>query len=193
MAAFEFTREEHTRLYAVLPATSLEVTLMDRIDPHSALQAAEQILPVLRQALDEPGAEGSLRTIRGGSGMPVHENPGMTVLDARFEKALDALDRGTLALHLAGSTDRYQEQIDHAQQARERFTLPCGCWRRHRTGSARTRRGSSGMLRHGSARRQQRASWRDSACPRRHASCVSDVRSIFAVGPEYADQRLGTL
>ena len=44
-----------------------------------------------------------------------------TDLDSRFEKALDALDRGTLDLHLARSTGRYPEQIEHAQQAHERF------------------------------------------------------------------------
>jgi hypothetical protein len=38
-------------------------------------------------------------------------------LDTRFEKALDALDRGTLALHLSGSADRYQDRIDYARQA----------------------------------------------------------------------------
>jgi hypothetical protein len=122
MKAFEFTSEEHSRLRAALLATAVEVTLMDRINPDSALRAAEQILPVLRQALDSPDEDNGLRSIRGGgTAMLEDEAQGGIELDTRFEKALDALDRGTLALHLARSTGRHQERIDQAQQALEKF------------------------------------------------------------------------
>jgi hypothetical protein len=125
MAVFEFNREERIGLYAALLATSVEVALMDRIDPHSALQAAEQILPALRQALHDPDQAKRLSVVRGGAGgsTMLEENRELADLDTRFEKALDALDRGTMALHLSCSTDRYQEQIDYAQQAQEKFRL----------------------------------------------------------------------
>jgi hypothetical protein len=119
--AFELTQEEQMRLYAALLATSVEVTLMDRIDPQSALRAAEQILPVLRQAMEEPARTEALRAVRGGGSKMVTHDPDSTDLDVRFEKALDALDRATLALHLSRSSERYQDQIDHAQQAHDKF------------------------------------------------------------------------
>jgi hypothetical protein len=117
--AFQFTREERYGLYAALLATSVEVALMDRIDPYSALAAAEQILPVLRRAMDEPEPAEALRAVRGGGGRAMLDGDMRDTLDldVRFEKALDALDRGTLALHLSGSADRYQDRIDYARQA----------------------------------------------------------------------------
>jgi hypothetical protein len=85
------------------------------------LQAAEQILPILRQAMEEPARVGALRAVRGGGKHMLGEDPGATDLDTRFEKALDALDRATLALHLSRSSDRFQDQIDHARQAHDKF------------------------------------------------------------------------
>jgi hypothetical protein len=120
--ALHFTPEERSRLYAALLATSVEVLLMNRIAPRSALLAAEHLLPLLQQAMAESGEEEPLRAVRGGGSAMADIDQGETTdFESRFEKALDALDRGTLALHLARSADRYQEQIDYAQQAHEKF------------------------------------------------------------------------
>jgi hypothetical protein len=147
--ALAFTPDERVRLYAAVLATAVEVTLMDRIAPESALQAAEQILPVLRQAMAETSKDGALRAVRGGGNrMGESDDRDATDLDRRFEKALDALDRGTLDLHLARSTGRYQEQIEHAQQAHERFQTAV---RLFETASDMERKSESWRVWHGEA------------------------------------------
>ena len=51
----------------------------------------------------------------------LHRAEETTELDERFEKALSALDRATLALHLCRTSDAFQDRIDRAQQARDGF------------------------------------------------------------------------
>lgn len=53
ITVFQFRRNEKTRLRAALLATSIEETLMDRINSEDALRAAEQILAIIEQALEE--------------------------------------------------------------------------------------------------------------------------------------------
>ena len=53
VTAFQLNRKEKTRLRAAILATSIEETLMDRINPDDALKAAEQILDIIEQALRE--------------------------------------------------------------------------------------------------------------------------------------------
>jgi hypothetical protein len=49
--SFAFTGEEQLRLRAAILATAVEETLMNRIDPENALRAAEEIFPLLVEAL----------------------------------------------------------------------------------------------------------------------------------------------
>jgi hypothetical protein len=119
--AFDMSPKEQNRLYAALLGTSIEDLLMDRIDPLSALHAAEQLLPLLRQALEQQNAQGEPARIRGGAGA-IRDFSGETSdLDERFEKALRMLDRATLNLHLCQSSDVFLEKIARAQQARDGF------------------------------------------------------------------------
>ena len=53
ITVFQLKRNEKTRLRAALLATSIEETLMDRINSEDALRAAEQILAIIEQALEE--------------------------------------------------------------------------------------------------------------------------------------------
>src|SRR6266699_3319093 len=51
ITVFQLNRNEKTRLRAAILATSIEETLMDRINPEDALKAAEQIFGIIEQAL----------------------------------------------------------------------------------------------------------------------------------------------
>jgi len=120
--ALQFTDEERKRLYAALLATSIENMLFGRIPQDEALRVAEYLFPLLQEAIDKSGDDGALSPVRGGASTVVDEDDAdATELDTRFEKALNALDQGMLALHLARSADRYQAQLDSARQAYEKF------------------------------------------------------------------------
>jgi hypothetical protein len=124
ITTFQLTQHEQIRLYAAVLATSVEVTLMDRIHLESALRASEQILPILQQALEAPAAAEALLAVRGGAAaMNPDSTDDTTELDMQCEKALDAFDRATLALHMSRTSKGYQEQIERAQQALDGFRL----------------------------------------------------------------------
>src|SRR5262249_29247054 len=62
--ALQLTTEEQVRLQAAMLATAVEVLLVDRLDDmRDAVRAAEQLLPLLQQALSAPVADPIL--IRG--------------------------------------------------------------------------------------------------------------------------------
>jgi len=64
---FAFSENDVLRLRAAVLATSIEKTLMDRINQDDALLAAEQLFPVIFKALQEQvGGISGLGTIRRG-------------------------------------------------------------------------------------------------------------------------------
>src|SRR5579859_7020104 len=74
-SAFKLDRQESLRLRAALLATSIEETLMDRINPHDALRAAEQILGIIEQALQEHAHDlAGIGAVKGGSIMMSEES-----------------------------------------------------------------------------------------------------------------------
>jgi hypothetical protein len=114
----QLTAEERVRLHAALLTTAIEVMLMDRIEPQNALAAAEQILPILRQAIQAAAGVEGLPALRGSEH---HMKDDTTALDNQFGKALDTLDRATLALHMSQSSATYLEKIEQARLARDGF------------------------------------------------------------------------
>ncbi len=119
IAVFQLKRQEKTRLRAALLATSIEETLMDRINSEDALRAAEQILAIIEQALEEHIHDlVGIGAIKGESGMS-----GESEIDRKLGSALAAIDHATLALHLSRNADAQAERVERAQQAHDGFTL----------------------------------------------------------------------
>lgn len=118
-AAFHLNWREKVRLRAALLATSIEETLMDRIEPHDALRAAEQILPIIEQALlvysNETAGIGAVK----GNDPSISDE---TEVDQKLGDALALIDHATLALHLSRNADSQIERIERVHQAEANFT-----------------------------------------------------------------------
>ena len=117
---FRLNRHEKTRLRAALLATAIEETLMDRINQDDALRAAEQIFPIIEQALQTHAGD----TIGIGAVKGQGERTTMS-RDIEIERelggALDAIDRATLALHLSLNAEAHAERVERTRQARDSF------------------------------------------------------------------------
>ena len=118
MRVFQLNPREKIQLRAALLTTAIEATLMDRIEAAEALRAAEQILPIIEQALrSHADTRGGLALAREGGRMSAEE----TEIDSQLEGALNAIDRSTLALHLSRHVQTQAERREHLRQAREYF------------------------------------------------------------------------
>lgn len=118
ITTFRLNRKEKIRLRAAILATSIEETLMDRINPHDALKAAEQILVIIEQALQEHAHDlVGIGAVKGGSSMTSEENE----IDRKLGDALTAIDHATIALHLSRNADSQVERVECARQARVSF------------------------------------------------------------------------
>ncbi len=119
ITVFQLKRNEKTRLRAALLATSIEETLMDRINSEDALRAAEQILAIIEQALEEHVHDlVGIGAIKGGIMMSEESE-----IDRKLGSALASIDHATLALHLSRNADAQVERVERAHQARDGFTL----------------------------------------------------------------------
>lgn len=113
----KLTDTEQKLLLAALLATSVEMTLMDRVDAETALMAANDVFTILFAALRaQPGM--AVAGIKGGSMTYEQDSFG----DTFFSRALDFIDRGTLALHVSKNALSLQAQIIHAREAIDAFT-----------------------------------------------------------------------
>ena len=116
---FRLNRREKTRLRAALLATAIEQTLMDRINQHDALRAAEQILPIIEHALDtyadEPLGIGAVKG-EGGAVMPDEAE-----IERELGGALSAIDRAQLSLHLSHNVESHAERVERAREAWDSF------------------------------------------------------------------------
>ncbi len=118
-SAFKLSWEESLRLRAALLATSIEETLMDRINQRDALRAAEQILPIIEQALREHrDEEVGIGVVKGSGKISIPED---SEIDRVLGGALDLIDHATLALHLCRHADSQTECLERAQQAQLSF------------------------------------------------------------------------
>lgn len=117
ITTFQLNRKEKTRLRAAVLATSIEETLMDRINPDDALKAAEQILGIIEQALQEHAHDlAGIGAVKGRS-MTSEESE----IDRKLGNAFTAIDHATIALHLSRNAESQVERVECAQQARVSF------------------------------------------------------------------------
>ncbi len=109
---------EIMRLRAAILATSIERILMDRISPHDALVAAEQMLPLISKAMQE-----QINSITGMGAIRREDtiSSDYDENDLALESAVEAIDKGTMALHLSYSVSSHTERIERAQEARHHF------------------------------------------------------------------------
>jgi hypothetical protein len=118
ITALRLNRQEKIRLRAAILATSIEETLMDRINQEDALKAAEQIFRIIESALQEHAHELSgIGAVKGGEAMMSGESE----IDRKLGNALTTIDHATLALHLSRNADSQTERVERAQQAHESF------------------------------------------------------------------------
>jgi hypothetical protein len=116
---FAFTGEEQLRVRAAILATAVEETLMNRIDPHDALHAAEEIFPLLVDALRQRfGRQSGLAATRRAC--MTNES---TSTDDILDPILKRFDQATLALHLSRQSQTLAEQVEQATRARDLFTI----------------------------------------------------------------------
>ncbi len=114
---FGFTDDEQLRLRAAVLATAMEDMLMDRIHPEDAFAAADQIFPLLFQALK--AATDDTQGIGAIKGMPAEKQVEFDRLDG-IDEALDEIDSALLALHLS-LAGRVDKRTDYLHQARQGF------------------------------------------------------------------------
>ena len=111
---------EILRLRAAILATSIERVLMDRISPHDALAAAEQMLPLIIKAMQE-----QINSITGMGAIRREDTIASDYdeNDLALASAIEAIDKGTIALHLSYSVSSHSERIERAREARQHFEV----------------------------------------------------------------------
>lgn len=113
--AFGLTNDERLRLRAAILVTAIEEMLMGRINIFSALDAANQILPIMYRILKiNANKQTPLSQVKGGP-MVTDEN------DPDFETILHIIDRATIALHLSDDALTAFDTWDSARQARDAY------------------------------------------------------------------------
>ena len=111
---------EMMRLRAAVLATSIERVLMDRISPPDALTAAEQLLPfIIKAMLEQIKSITGMGTIRREDTISSDYDEN----DLALESAIEAIDKGTIALHLSYSVSSHTERIERAQEAHHHFEV----------------------------------------------------------------------
>lgn len=128
ITTLNLSEDEITRLRAAILAASVERTLMDRISPDDAREAANQIFPIIFQALeDESESDQGLGNTRG-TDIDADDDSG---LDEVFGSVFAAIDAGEQALDLgsrmlsAKKSSQLQLAVIHFTQALESLnTLP---------------------------------------------------------------------
>ena len=99
IATLNLAQADITRLHAAILTTSIERTLVDRINQDAALLATNQIFPILLHALeDESESNQGLGNTRGGPDTNAEDD---SSLDEIFGQALAAIDAGEQALSLS--------------------------------------------------------------------------------------------
>ena len=111
---------EIMRLRAAVLATSIERMLMDRINKDDALAAAEQMLPLISKAMHE-----QVNSITGFGAIRREDtiSSGYDESDLALESSIEAIEKGTIALHLSYNVSSHTERIERAQEARHHFEV----------------------------------------------------------------------
>lgn len=107
------TPDERARLRAALAAAAVERALMDRMDPPTALMAADDVFHVLLARVQrEP--DSPLAGVRANTGFAAAEEE-----SGPLAAALDSIDRATLALHAARDASGRAREVNTAAAERE--------------------------------------------------------------------------
>jgi len=118
IAIMQLTDLEQKRLRAALLATAVEMTLMDRVDPQTALMASDDVFHILFAAMKAQPHMVMTTRVKGDTMIDDHDIDG----DAAFLQALDLIDRATLSLHVSRNATSPQAQVTHASEARDAYT-----------------------------------------------------------------------
>lgn len=114
----QLTELEQKQLRAALLATAVEMTLMDRIDPQTALMASDDVFHILFAAIK---AQPDMAVATGVKADAIIDDPGSSDDDV-FTQALDLIDRAILAVHVSNNAVSSQARLTHAHQAFASFT-----------------------------------------------------------------------
>ena len=118
MEVFQFTPNEQVRMRAAILATAIENMLMGRINSLDALEAVDQIFPILCRALTDHGESSSgMGAVKTASAVDM---PSPEVVE-RFESALDSLDTAVLTQYLAEWETPREDQEYYRRFARDQF------------------------------------------------------------------------
>lgn len=116
ISALHLTPTEENQLKAAIVATSIERTLMDRINQEAALQAADDVFHIVFDALENRTGS-ALGHIKGGVFFVEPEIPD----DPNLDTALDLIDRATLALYASRDAPTPRVRMANAREADEAF------------------------------------------------------------------------
>jgi hypothetical protein len=118
---------ERMTLRAAILATSIQKLLFDQdMTPSGALTVARQVMPTILEKLQavtqNPTLAGSFRDLSTQNGGATMEEALEALLDNILESSLQAIDRGTLTLHLVAHVRFLAEREEQAQEAGAAFT-----------------------------------------------------------------------
>ncbi|HUY75374.1 MAG TPA: hypothetical protein VMV29_01290 [Ktedonobacterales bacterium] len=120
----KFTPDEVTQIRAAVLATAIEKMLMDRINQFDALEAGNQVYPILYRALKRRAGEANGLSQTKSPATPVAPLVAapfpIQVDDETLELVIDDIDASVLLLHLADTSDG-KDGAQYAQLARSRF------------------------------------------------------------------------
>ena len=114
---FNFSEKEMEQLRAAIVATSVEMTLFDRIADEKALKIAWNVYQLVEAAMRAHNEEDEWDEIRADDGLS------MTPLEREIGSTIDRIDRAILAFYLSRiTTDRLAREA-YARQALADFTI----------------------------------------------------------------------
>jgi hypothetical protein len=94
------------------------MTLLDRIDPETALMASDDVFNILFAAMRARPDMVMTTGVKGG--VMIEETN--TSNDIKYTQALDLIDRATLAIHVSRNAVSLQARVAHARDAFDVFT-----------------------------------------------------------------------
>ena len=117
-ALLQLTELEQKQLRAALLATAVEMTLLDRVDPQTALMASNDVFAILFAAMRAEPDMVMTTSIKVGAITSEDETDG----DTSFLQALELIDRATLLWHMSWNATTRQAQIARAGEAFNAFS-----------------------------------------------------------------------
>ena len=110
--ALDLTSTEQNQLKAAIIATAAERILMDRVDPDTALRAADEVFHIIFDDMEGRPNSG----LDGIKGDALFVEPEIAD-DPDFDAALDLIDRATLALHASVHAVTPRVRVTKAREA----------------------------------------------------------------------------